>query len=241
MKEYQDVFKRYEKKYLLDGGTFRELFTRLQEYMKPDRYGNTTVCNIYYDTPDHRLIRTSLEKPVYKEKLRLRSYGVPQKDAAVFVELKKKYKGVVYKRRIGMPLQEAERFLNCGENAVRKTQIEKEIGWVLGYYPRLAPAMFLSYDRIAAICAENPNLRITFDSRILWREDALDLSAGAWGRQLLQPGQRIMEVKIPGSMPLWLARLLDEYQVYPASYSKYGNAYLASLEEKQEKGAVFCA
>lgn len=241
MKEYQDVFKRYEKKYLLDGGTFRELFTRLQEYMKPDRYGNTTVCNIYYDTPDHRLIRTSLEKPVYKEKLRLRSYGVPQKDAAVFVELKKKYKGVVYKRRIGMPLQEAERFLNCGENAVRKTQIEKEIGWVLGYYPRLAPAMFLSYDRIAAICAENPNLRITFDSRILWREDALDLSAGAWGRQLLQPGQRIMEVKIPGSMPLWLARLLDKYQVYPASYSKYGNAYLASLEEKQEKGAVFCA
>lgn len=241
MKKYQDVFKRYEKKYLLDGGTFRELFTRLQEYMKPDRYGNTTVCNIYYDTPDHRLIRTSLEKPVYKEKLRLRSYGVPQKDAAVFVELKKKYKGVVYKRRIGMPLQEAERFLNCGENAVRKTQIEKEIGWVLGYYPRLAPAMFLSYDRIAAICAENPNLRITFDSRMLWREDALDLSAGAWGRQLLQPGQRIMEVKIPGSMPLWLARLLDEYQVYPASYSKYGNAYLASLEEKQEKGAVFCA
>lgn len=241
MKEYQDVFKRYEKKYLLDGGTFRELFTRLQEYMKPDRYGNTTVCNIYYDTPDHRLIRTSLEKPVYKEKLRLRSYGVPQKDAAVFVELKKKYKGVVYKRRIGMPLQEAERFLNCGESAGRKTQIEKEIGWVLGYYPRLGPAMFLSYDRIAAICAENPNLRITFDSRILWREDALDLSAGAWGRQLLQPGQRIMEVKIPGSMPLWLARLLDEYQVYPASYSKYGNAYLASLEEKQEKGAVFCA
>lgn len=241
MKEYQDVFKRYEKKYLLDGGTFRELFTRLQEYMKPDRYGNTTVCNIYYDTPDHRLIRTSLEKPVYKEKLRLRSYGVPQKDAAVFVELKKKYKGVVYKRRIGMPLQEAERFLNCGESAGRKTQIEKEIGWVLGYYPRLAPAMFLSYDRIAAICADNPNLRITFDSRILWREDALDLSAGAWGRQLLQPGQRIMEVKIPGSMPLWLARLLDEYQVYPASYSKYGNAYLASLEEKQEKGAVFCA
>lgn len=241
MKEYQDVFKRYEKKYLLDGGTFRELFTRLQEYMKPDRYGNTTVCNIYYDTPDHRLIRTSLEKPVYKEKLRLRSYGVPQKDAAVFVELKKKYKGVVYKRRIGMPLQEAERFLNCGESAGRKTQIEKEIGWVLGYYPRLTPAMFLSYDRIAAICAENPNLRITFDSRILWREDALDLSAGAWGRQLLQPGQRIMEVKIPGSMPLWLARLLDEYQVYPASYSKYGNAYLASLEEKQEKGAVFCA
>lgn len=241
MKKYQDVFKRYEKKYLLDGGTFRELFTRLQEYMKPDRYGNTTVCNIYYDTPDHRLIRTSLEKPVYKEKLRLRSYGVPQKDAAVFVELKKKYKGVVYKRRIGMPLQEAERFLNCGESAGRKTQIEKEIGWVLGYYPRLAPAMFLSYDRIAAICAENPNLRITFDSRILWREDALDLSAGAWGRQLLQPGQRIMEVKIPGSMPLWLARLLDEYQVYPASYSKYGNAYLASLEEKQEKGTVFCA
>lgn len=141
MKEYQDVFKRYEKKYLLDGGTFRELFTRLQEYMKPDRYGNTTVCNIYYDTPDHRLIRTSLEKPVYKEKLRLRSYGVPQKDAAVFVELKKKYKGVVYKRRIGMPLQEAERFLNCGESAGRKTQIEKEIGWVLGYYPRLTPAL----------------------------------------------------------------------------------------------------
>lgn len=241
MKEYQDVFKRYEKKYLLDGGTFRELFARLQDHMEPDRYGNTTVCNIYYDTPDHRLIRTSLEKPVYKEKLRLRSYGVPQKDAAVFVELKKKYKGVVYKRRIGMPLQEAERFLTGGESALRKTQIEKEIGWVLGYYPRLAPAMFLSYDRIASICTENPNLRITFDSRILWREDALDLSAGAWGRQLLQPGQRIMEIKIPGSMPLWLARLLDEYRVYPASYSKYGNAYLASLEEKQEKGAVFCA
>lgn len=240
MNRYQDVFKRYEKKYLLDGSTYQKFFTRLQEHIKTDRYGKTTICNIYYDTPDHRLIRSSLEKPVYKEKLRLRSYGVPQSDTTVFAELKKKYKGIVYKRRIGMPLHEAACFLNK-EGGGHQTQIEKEIGWVLNYYPRLSPAMFLSYDRIAFFCTENHNLRITFDSRILWREDTLDLSAGVWGRQLLQPGQRIMEIKIPGSMPLWLAHLLDEYGIYPVSYSKYGNAYLASLNEKQQKGVVICA
>lgn len=242
MNRYQDVFARYEKKYLLDRAVCQPLVAQLARYMKEDDYGKTTICNLYYDTPDHRLIRASLEKPVYKEKLRLRSYGVPQPDSQVFVELKKKYKGVVYKRRIAMPLTEAMRFLKREGRGGQPSQIEREIDWVLGFYPDLRPAMYLSYDRVATYGMEDPNLRITFDSRILWRENDLDLCSGSFGRPLLAPGQRLMEIKIPGAMPLWLSHLLDAYEIRPLSFSKYGRGYLTALHDIQEqRGVVYCA
>ena len=255
MAQYQDVFARYEEKYLLEEPVYRKIREALDTYAEPDRYGQAFISNLYYDTPNHRLIRASLEKPVYKEKLRLRSYGVLESQSQVFIELKKKYEGIVYKRRIAMPLSEAEAYLrrswsNAGRPAA--SQIEREISWTLAYYRDLRPEMYLSYDRLAFCGREDPSLRITFDSNLRFREEELDLRAGDRGEELLPPGMRLMEVKLPGSMPLWLAHLLDDCRLIPATFSKYGRAYEKARlfreaeepsrkDEKQKKGGVNCA
>lgn len=246
MCEYKEVFQRYEKKYLLNERKYRQLREILKNRFVPDEYGKITVCNIYFDTPDNLLIRNSIEGPVYKEKLRLRSYGIPGEDSTVFVELKKKYKGVVYKRRVDMPLKGAEQFLYERRRPQYLNQIGKEIDWSLQYYDSIRPAMYLCYDRVALVGTDDQNLRVTFDSRILWRKGELNLQAGAWGVPLLPPGQRLMEIKIPGAMPVWLAAALDEMEVYPTSFSKYGAAYRAARlggEEtcEQLKGVICCA
>lgn len=229
---YQDTFKRYEMKYLMGENKYRMLRQRLQDKMQVDDYGKVTICNIYFDTPDYKLIRTSLEKPIYKEKLRLRSYGTPVEGDKVFVELKKKYKGIVYKRREKLELFDAERYLYEKEPTEKQTQITKEIDWFMTSYKDLAPAMFISYHRIALYGKEDSALRVTFDSNILWREEELWLGSGVWGNPILKEDQRLMEIKIPGTMPLWLSHILDELEIYPTSFSKYGKGYLMSEERK---------
>lgn len=225
MSAVQEIFKRVEKKYIVTDQQQEQLVERMEGKMGADQYGLTTICNIYYDTPDHQLIRTSMEKPVYKEKLRIRSYGVPDKDSKVFVELKKKYMGVVYKRRVDMSLLDSYEFVNFGIPPEKNPQIEKEIMYFLKYYRRVGPAMYLSYDRIAYAGVGNPDLRITFDGNITYREEETRLEKGVWGEKLLDPHMRIMEIKIPGAMPLWLSALLDELKIFPTSFSKYGEAY----------------
>ena len=200
-----------------------------------DEYGVTSICSIYFDTPDYRLIRNSLEKPVYKEKLRLRSYGTPAEGDKVFVELKKKYQGIVYKRRERMELSEAEHYLYDYRPAKKKTQITREIDWFLRFYDNLVPSMYVSYSRIAMLGDKCPGLRITFDKNILWRKEELYLECGSFGKPLLEDGQRLMEIKVPEAMPIWLVRHLDELEIYPVSFSKYGNAYLQSQLQKEEK------
>lgn len=232
MKGYQDTFKRYEMKYLLDENKYNLLWQRLQDKLSVDCFGKTTICNIYFDTPDHRLIRTSLEKPVYKEKLRLRSYGTPEEGDTVYVELKKKYKGVVYKRREKMELSEAESYLYDNLPLIKQSQITKEIDWFIRAYQPLEPSMYISYERVAMYGIEDPDLRVTFDSNILWREEELWLGCGEWGNPILEEGQRLMEIKIPGTMPVWLAHLLSELEIYPASFSKYGRGYQTSELQK---------
>jgi len=232
MGSYQGTFKRYEMKYLLDEIKYKQLRQRLQDRLNVDHFGKTTICNIYFDTPDHQLIRTSLEKPLYKEKLRLRSYGTPQEGDTVFVELKKKYKGIVYKRREKMELLTAERYLYDRLPAEQETQITKEIDWFMKSYQDLQPAMYISYHRIAMYGVEDPELRVTFDSNILWRDEELWLGCGEWGNSILKEGQRLMEIKIPGTMPVWMAHILDELEIYPTSFSKYGRGYLQSLESE---------
>ena len=183
--------------------------------MKPDAYGRSTVCSIYFDTPDRRLVRTSLEKPVYKEKLRLRTYGVPKPDSPAFVELKKKYKGVVYKRRIMLPYAEAFRWLCGGEAPEKDSQIQSEIAWFLQFYGDLEPAAALCCDRDALYGREDDSLRVTFDEAIRWRVEDVDLLHGDGGAQLLPDGVRLMEIKAVGGMPGWLADALGELHIYP--------------------------
>ncbi|MGM9611976.1 MAG: polyphosphate polymerase domain-containing protein [Butyricicoccus sp.] len=241
MTAVQTTFARVEKKYIVPERSYRALCEALAEYLVPDQFGAYTICNIYYDTPDYRLIRASLDKPVYKEKLRLRSYGVPGESDSVFVELKKKFDGVVYKRRTALPLAQARTWLNSGVHPLTNDQIGHEIDWFLQFY-RPQPAVFLAYDRIAYTCPSVDGLRLTFDSRLRWREDALDLAAGDHGTLLTAPGDRILEIKIPGAVPLWLSEILDRFAIYPSSFSKYGTYYQQQiLQHPDTKGAIFCA
>ncbi|ACL20336.1 polyphosphate polymerase domain-containing protein [Desulfitobacterium hafniense] len=228
MSTYQSVFKRYEKKYMLNEEQYRHLLKRAAGKVKEDKFKQSRINTIYFDTPDYHLISASLEKPLYKEKLRLRSYGTPHGHDQVFVELKKKFQGVVYKRRTVMSLEEAVEYLYHRKPARNASQITQEIDWFLKFYGEIGPAMYISYERLALSGIEDPGLRITFDQDILWRQDELDLSMAPWGRSLLAPGQRLMEIKIAGAMPLWLAHILDELAIYPSSFSKYGKAYLTS-------------
>lgn len=226
----QTVFERYEMKYMMMEEKYQELMKRLEFHMIQDEYGQHTICNIYYDTERYDLIRASIEKPVYKEKLRLRSYGVPKLEDPVFVELKKKYDGVVYKRRVKMPCQEATNCLMQHEPLEQSPQINKEINWFMTmYHP--TPKVFLAYDRTALYGKEDSNLRITMDQRIRFREEDLDLSRGDWGEPLLEKGMVLMEVKISGAMPMWMSHLLAELKIYPASFSKYGACYKEALIE----------
>lgn len=241
MSEFQMNFERCEIKYLLSSLQYQELRKRLNGRLEVDQYGKTTICNIYFDTSDSRLIRESLEKPVYKEKLRLRSYGTPRENDRVFLELKKKYKGIVYKRREDMSLSQAEEFLYHQRKPERESQVVREIQWFLKYYDRILPAMYLSYERTAMYGLEDARLRITFDENILWRVHELKLKKGDWGQPLLEPGQHLMEIKILEAMPLWLGKILDELSIYPASFSKYGRAYEKQVMEKQNRGEIHCA
>ena len=111
VKDTKFTFKRYEKKYLLTAAQYERIRARLDAYIEPDEFFSSTVCSLYYDTGDFELIRRSIDAPVYKEKLRVRAYNVPAPDGTVFVELKKKFKGVVYKRRVMMAADTAMRYL----------------------------------------------------------------------------------------------------------------------------------
>ncbi|MCD7728701.1 MAG: polyphosphate polymerase domain-containing protein [Clostridia bacterium] len=229
--DYGDFFKRYEIKYLITDSQRERIDRALAEHAQPDRYGNTAIRNIYYDTPDYRLIRRSLEKPTYKEKLRVRSYGTPQKDGKVFVELKKKYKSVTYKRRVQCNLSEAESWLN-GDGHDICGQIPNEIDYALKFYRGLVPAVYISYDRQAFTGIQERDFRITFDKNILWRKEDLSLPAGAYGEALLPEGYTLMELKTPDSFPLWFTKVLDECRLYNTHFSKYGSAYMALSKQK---------
>ena len=189
------------------------------------------MISLYLDTPDHRIIRSSIEAVDYKEKLRLRSYGTAKVDSTVFLELKKKYGGVVYKRREAMTFKEAEIYLRMGVKPF-ESQIMSEIDWAMRLYGRPKGAMLIACEREAWFDEEHPDLRLTFDRNIRYRESELRLDRGSAGINLLPKDTVLLEIKTAGAMPLWLADALDAERILPGSFSKYGEAYLRTLEEK---------
>ena len=220
------IFKRVEKKYMLTQEQYEYLTNAIAPYMQVDRYGETEIRNIYFDNAEDELIETSLKKPVYKEKLRLRSYGTPDADSTVFFEIKKKYKGVVYKRRISMKLEEAYRYMDSGKLPEGQSgNIPAEIDYMVRRY-RLFPKAYISYKRVAYAGINNPDLRITFDRDITCRYDDVRLESQAEGSKVLPEKTYLMEIKIPGAMPLWLAHVLSEKSIYPHSFSKFGTAHV---------------
>jgi SPX domain protein involved in polyphosphate accumulation len=231
-----EVFNRYENKYLIDSDTFRLLQDKLLNYMELDEYNKThefyTISNIYYDTKDNYLIRNSLSKPKYKEKLRIRAYGVPELNDKVYLEIKKKVCGLVNKRRTGMKLHEAYSFADTGIKPELKpymnSQVINEIEYILKLYD-LEPKLYLAYDRKAFFSKDNHDLRITFDTNIRTRREDLKLESGDYGEALLEDGQWLMEVKAEKSLPVWLTKLLSENKTFTTSFSKYGTEYSKML------------
>ena len=223
-RQIKTCFKRYEKKFFLTEEQYRLFKEKAAPFIRADEYGKYTICNIYYDTDNYSLIRASLEKPVYKEKLRVRSYGVTGPDDRVFVELKKKFEGVVYKRRVTMTQSSSEEFLREIDTVRSSDQIKREIEYFMCFH-RAAPKVFLAYDREAFQGADDPELRITFDTGIRWRMDRLSLSEGDDGQPLLDNGMILLEIKIPGACPLWLTGILSALKINSVSFSKYGTCY----------------
>ena len=220
------IFKRVEKKYMLTREQYEYLINAIAPYMAPDQYGETEIRNIYFDNADNELIETSLLKPTYKEKLRLRSYGVPKMDSTVFFEIKKKYRGIVYKRRISMKLKEAYAYIDGGKLPESiEGNIPTEIDYMMNRYS-LTPKAFISYKRVAWTCESDPDLRITFDRDITSRYDDTRLESTADGHKILPKDTVLMEIKIPGAMPLWLAHILSEKNIFPHSFSKFGTAHV---------------
>ncbi len=217
-------FKRYEKKFFLSPEQYKLFVQKINEYVIPDEHPNYTICNIYYDTDDFRLIRASIEKPIYKEKLRLRSYGVPDADSKLFLELKKKYDGVVYKRRITTVNSKVNEILEGNDPFTKGNQITKEIEYFQSFY-KTSPKVFLAYDRQAFKGKENEELRITFDTNMRYRLSDVDLFSGDKGEKLIEGDDILMEIKIPGACPLWLTHILSELKINSVSFSKYGTCY----------------
>ena len=219
------TFRRVEKKYRLNPAQKDELLAVIGAHLTPDVHGRNTICSLYLDTPDHLLIRNSIIARTYKEKLRLRSYGTPAMDDQVFLEIKKKFKGVVYKRREIMTLREAMAYIEEGRKPC-DSQIMREIDYAMHFYRSPKPMMLTAYEREAYFDVENPNLRITFDTNVRARNTDCRLENGSHGEYLLPEDAILMEIKTGGAMPVWLARALSECGIRPGRFSKYGTAYL---------------
>ena len=234
-----EIFNRFEHKYLIDKNTYEKVLNILEEHMVLDKHNKNkepyTIANLYYDTEDDYLIRKSLSKPIYKEKLRLRAYGVPNLESMVFLEIKKKFDGIVNKRRTRLNLKEAYDFTRTGtipnEKDYMNGQVLKEIEYFLSVY-NLKPKVYLAYDRVAYFEEGNPDLRISFDQNIRSRRYDVSLEKGDYGEQLLPEGMYLMEIKTSLAKPLWLCDMLTELDIKRNSFSKYGTEFKNMIKEK---------
>ena len=222
---YQAVFKRHELKYLITPAQRDAVLAAMAPHMALDPYGRTTIRNIYFDTPSYRLIRRSIEKPVYKEKLRIRAYQRVTPAGQVFVELKKKYDHVVYKRRLSLSEGEALNWLSGKMHCADHSQISREIDYFLSFYEGLRPTVFLSYEREAYYCRAGGDFRVTFDENVLCRQDNVSLEAEIGGTPILPEGKILMEIKCAGGIPLWMTQVLTQERIFRTTFSKYGTAY----------------
>lgn len=220
-----DIFRRIEKKYIITEKQFESLKGKLNDYMLEDEHGKSTICNIYFDSRLYELISHSITKPYFKEKIRLRSYNIPNQDSDVFLEIKRKCEGIVSKRRIQMKLKDLNNYIVDKQSIKNKNeQIKTELDYYFDKY-NLTPAMYLSYDREAFYQKNDRDFRITFDSNVIAREYDLNLDSKNYGNKILEDGKYIMEVKTLGAMPLWFVKILDNLEIMPCGFSKYGEAY----------------
>ena len=227
---YENNFNRIEQKYLLTKNQYKSLFNKINEYIEKDKYYNSKICNVYFDNEQEEMITHSIEKPVFKQKVRIRSYEIPSLDDDVFLEVKTKYKKVVTKRRIKVKLNDFNHYLKTGKYNY-EDQIMREIDYLFSYY-HLKPFYFLAYDRKSYRGIQDNNLRITVDANLRSRRDNLSLNKGDEGEYYFKDGMYIMEIKYLNALPLWLVRSLSDLKIYPTSFSKLGNIYKKERSEK---------
>ena len=230
------VMQRYEMKYLLTAEQTEYFLRQAEGHIRIDEYGLTTISSLYYDTPDARLIRASLEKPEFKEKIRVRSYGPADGGSPVFLELKRKYGGVVYKRRIQSTVPDVDRFF-AGGGSLGSGQIQRELEYFRDFYRPLVPSCLIICDR-EAYFEPGGDLRLTVDHRPRYRTEDLTLTGAADGHPLLDAGRTILEIKVQGAVPLWLSSVLSGGNIFKSSFSKYGEAYRRELLRPESRPAV---
>ena len=226
------VMKRYELKYLLNADQTEFLRKRLKGRMEADQYGKTSIASLYYDTPTYQLIRTSVEKPEFKEKIRLRSYGLATEESPVFLELKRKAYGIVYKRRVQTTIPLVKKFFSGEGDICAPGQINKEITVFRDHYKTLVPACMIIYDR-AAYFEPGGDLRLTIDENPRYRTNDLTLTQSLDGISLLDEGWTVLEIKVQDAVPLWLCEILSAGGIRKGSFSKYGEAYRQQLAKAQ--------
>lgn len=233
---YDSIFRRVEEKYLLSKEEVKRLFEDIGKYLEHDKFYESTISNIYFDSNNNDLIVNSIDKPIYKEKIRVRCYSkVPTLNSEVFLEKKDKYKGIVGKRRIKMTLGDYYNYINNGVYDTNN-QIMKEIDYYIKYY-KLKPYVYIAYDRKSYKGKDDSSLRITFDTNLRSRVDDLRLELGDAGKKYFKNDYYIMEIKTLGAMPLWLVRSLSKLNIYPASFSKYGKIYENEVINNKEEFA----
>lgn len=237
-----EVFNRFEHKYMLDKKTFLKVLDIMDKHMVLDSYNKDhkpyTIANIYFDSPDDYLIRASLSKPVYKEKLRLRAYGVPEPDGLAYLEIKKKFKGLVNKRRTALRLNEAYELIKTGKAPALKDYMNPQVLCELEYFLKiydLSPKLYLAYDRIAYFEKDNNDLRISFDMNIRTRRYDLRPEAGDYGEKLLEDDVYLMEIKTSLAKPLWLSHMLSELGIKRRSFSKYGTEFKKTISKQTDE------
>lgn len=243
------IFKRTEKKYLLSYADATAFLDSIADKIIEDEYPHSTVTSLYLDTPTALLLRRSIEGGIYKEKLRLRWYGDITADGRVYLELKKKYMGTVYKRRCAVTLQGMQTYFEGGE-LFDDGQIAREFDHSMHYYNMPKPYLAVIYERDAYVLRETRSVRITIDRNVRYKNANESVLYGGFEsadtKEILPTDTVIMEIKTDGAVPLWLSRTLGRFGILPNSFSKCGNAYQKELMSKRallvkEKNSVYNA
>ncbi|WP_206854125.1 polyphosphate polymerase domain-containing protein [Candidatus Enterococcus mangumiae] len=237
----KNVFQRKETKYLLTTTQFHSFIEELKKQMQIDDYGLHTILSLYFDTADDRFITNSMNKPRYKEKFRVRSYGVPTDSSLVFLEIKKKVNGIVYKRRLPLTYSEYLKWLQTKDfPSENHEQIQQEVDWLFRKNPDLSPKTLIIYERMSLFGKTDPDFRVTFDQHIRFRQTNLDLAITGEENLVAPELGVLMEVKALGAYPLWFVELLNAYQLRKGSFSKYAETYKRHLfiQTKEENQHV---
>lgn len=219
------VFKRHELKYIFSIEKYEKLLKCMEGKMVLDKYGRNRITSIYYDTIDYKIIRNSLEKPKYREKLRVRVYGVPNEEEQAYIELKKKYNGIVYKRRVGAKQKDVLKHLNDKVEEIEHSQIQKEIDYFKSEYDSIEAKVYLAYDREAYYTKVDSEFRMTFDFNIRVRNNNVSFEETRDDKLVLDENYVLLEVKTVEGMPFWLLEFFKENEISTVSFSKYGTAY----------------